>query len=149
LAQPLGAGGRVLHIEAPADLSVWSTPVEISGPGEFAARPSATFHAGKLHVVYESAVGDGPPYYVMLATRVGSTWGSKIVLGTSAFDGLWPEIHSLGGSLWAEWIDSFDSMAWTKQETEQSWSAPQSEGYTSYSDRDFFARGRVRGKAIH
>jgi hypothetical protein len=150
LSQPPASSARVLHVQAPADLSTWTTPVEVSAPGEYAARPAAAFHAGQLHVVYEAALGDGPPYYVLLATRSGNAWGATILLGTSTFGGsLWPEIHSMGNSLWAEWIDAVDSMAWMKQETGQSWSTLQSEQYTTFSDRDFFARGRIRGKAIH
>ena len=149
LPTPPAIHRRVVHIQAPADLSSWSAPVDISEPGEFGARPSAVFHEGQLHVVYESATGDGPPYYVLLATRTVVTWNDPILLGTSQFGGpLWPEIHSQGGSLWAEWIDAFDSMAWTERPPGQPWTAPRTEGYTTYSDRDFFARGRVRGKAL-
>ncbi len=150
LSSPPVSTTRVVHIQAPADLSSWSAPIDVSMPGEVAARPAATFHAGQLHVVYESAVGDGPPYYILLATRNGGSWGSPTLLGASQFGGpLWPEIHSQGGSLWAEWIDAVDSMAWTEREAGQPWSAPTSEGYTTFSDRDFFARGRIRSKAIN
>ena len=86
---------------------------------------------------------------MLLATRIGGAWGGPILLGASQFGGaLWPEIHSAGSSLWVEWIDAVDSMAWTERDTGQPWTAPESEGYTTFEDRDFFARGRIRSKAL-
>jgi len=149
LTSPPVSSSRVVHIQAPADLSSWSAPSDVSPPGEFAARPAATFHAGQLHVVYESAIGDGPPYYVLLATRTAGYWTGGTFLGASQFGGpLWPEIHSMGNALWAEWIDAVDSMAWVEQGPGQPWGTPLSEGYTTFEDRDFFARGRIRSQAL-
>jgi len=149
LASPPVPASRAVHVQAPSDLSSWSTPINVSAPGEFAARPSATFHAGTLHVVYEAAIGDGPPYYVLLATRSQGSWTAGALLGTSWFgDALWPEIHSQGDTLWAEWIDAVDSMAWVEQEPGQLWGTPLSEEYTTFEDRDFFARGRIRSQAL-
>lgn len=149
LGTPPASTARVVHIEAPADLSSWSSPVDVSAPGEFASRPAAALHDGMLHVVYESAFGDGPPYHVILASRSGASWTGGGVLGSSQYGGpLWPEIHSQGTVLWAEWIDAVDSMAWVEREPGAPWSAPRSEGYTTFEDRDLFARGRIRSQAL-
>jgi hypothetical protein len=148
LAQPFAISSRVVHTQAPADLSSWSTPVEVSQVGEAATHPFAAFHGGQLHVVYEAALGDGPPYYILLATRTGAAWPGSVLLGTSQVDGAQPEIHSQGGELWAEWIDAVGSMAWVERAPNDVWGTPQSEGYTSSEDRDYFARGRIRGKAL-
>jgi hypothetical protein len=148
LKQPPLSSSRVMHIQSTADLSSWSSPVEVSQVGELAAHPFAAFHGGQLHVVYQSAFGDGPPYYVLLATRTGGTWAGSVLLGTSQVDGAQPEIHSQGSELWAEWIDAVGSMAWVERAPDNLWGAPQSEGYTTSEDRDYFARGRIRGKAL-
>jgi hypothetical protein len=148
LAQPPVSISRVMHIQATADLSSWSAPVEVSQVGELAAHPFAAFHGGQLYVVYESALGDGPPYYVLLATRTAGTWAGSVLLGTSQVDGAQPEIHSQGSELWAEWIDAVGSMAWAERAPNNVWGTPQFEAYTSSEDRDYFARGRIRGKAL-
>jgi hypothetical protein len=139
---------RVLHVQAPADLSSWSAPVEVSAPGEVAVRPAAAFHGGKLHVVYELQVGDGPPYLVALASYSG-VFDAEGILGTSQFGGpLWPEIHSTGSALWVEWIDDVDSMAWLEQPPGQPWGSILSEPYTTLEDRELFARGRIRSQVL-
>ncbi len=139
---------RVLHVQAPADLSAWSAPTEVSRPGEFASRPAAAFHAGKLHVVYELQVGDGPPYHVALATY-STGWMPEGIVGVSYYGGpIWPEVHSSGSVLWVEWIDDVDSMAWLEQAIGQPWSPTASEPYTTMEDRELFARGRIRSQAL-
>ena len=53
----------VLHAEAPADVSSWSTPVIVSHPSELAVRPAATIRGTTLWVAYEvhqSALGGTP-----------------------------------------------------------------------------------------
>jgi len=139
---------RVWHVQAPADLSLWSAPTAVSGAGELAARPSAVFHDGKLRVVYELQIGDWPPYHVAMASLVGG-WLPEGIVGASYYDGpIWPEVYSSGNVLWVEWIDDVDSMAWIEQALGQPWGPLGSEPYTTLEDRDFFARGRIRSQAL-
>lgn len=141
-----GATPQVVHRQAPADLSSWSAPRVVSGPGEIAARPAATAEDGVLRVIYESHTGTlgGMPKLIVLATDSGSgfdyeTLGSSLHSGPSR-----PQIHSRQGRVWAEWIDGEDAMSWTREAGSGGWAPLDAEPYASPEERDYFVRGRIR-----
>ena len=91
------AGPRVMHKQAPADLSGWSPATQVSGLGEIAVRPAAVFMAGTLKVVYERHdLGYGStPRRIVLATSVGSGFTTESVGVTAEAAPNWPEVHAL------------------------------------------------------
>ena len=69
----LGSRLRVMHRQAPTDLSTWSAAVEVSAFGEMTARPSVAVHSGRLWVAYENHfLGLGStPREIVIANRRG------------------------------------------------------------------------------
>jgi hypothetical protein len=140
---------RVVHRQAPADLSTWSAPVIVSPPGEIAARPSATFHGGALRVVYEAhnMVLGGLPRQIVLATDIGAGFSIE-VLATSGNPGPnRPQVHGGPAGLWAEWIDAEVEMSWTREQPGGGWEPLEAEPFSNLEDRDYFVRGRIRAHA--
>ena len=141
---------RVMHREAPADLSSWSTPIQVSDPGEFAARPAAALHLGELHVVYEAhTLGPGgTPRQIILAVRNGGSFTSEL-LATTGFEGEnWPQVHSGSTRVWVEWIDADGEITWTRQIETGSWSAFEVELFSGLEQREFHVRGTIKGLAL-
>lgn len=137
---------RVLHRQAPADLSAWSAAEEVSRPGEIGLRPCAVFHAGSLMVVYEAhpyGIGQTPRQIVVGARQPDGTWLAETLATTYHGDPNRPKLHSGLGKLWVEWIDAAGEMAWSRQES-VGWSALDMEPFGSVEDREFNARTRVR-----
>ena len=143
------AGPRVMHKEAPADLSEWSTPIRVSSFGEIAARPAAALVDGALQVVYERhSMGYGStPRQIVLATRDGSTFHAQAVGSTFEAGSNWPEVHAREGKLWIEWVDGPNAMAWTVWGP-TGWEPLQYEGFSGTEDRTFRVRGRIRAQAL-
>ena len=142
-------GPRVMQMQAPADLSDWSTAVQVSSPGEIAVRPAAAFAQGSLKVVYERHdLGYGStPRQIVLATRVGSSFSTESVGLSYAVAENWPEIHTRGGRLWIDWVHGPDAMAWTVWGP-GGWEAMQIEGFNGTEDRTFRVRGRIELQAL-
>jgi len=141
---------RVMHREAPADLSSWSVPVQVSSPAEFAARPAAALHLGDLHVVYEAhTLGlGGTPRQIILAVRNGGSFTSEL-LATTGFEGEnWPRVHSGSNRVWVDWIDAGDEMSWTRQIAAGSWSPFEAESFSGLEQREFHVRGTIKGLAL-
>jgi len=143
------ASPRVVHRQAPADLSSWSDPQIVSGPAEITARPAATITGGVLRVVYESHNGSlgGTPKLIVLAVDSGSgftfqTLGSSLHAAPN-----WPQIHSRPGRVWADWVDDTGEMSWTREGPGGGWDPIEAESYTSTEERDYFVRGRIRARA--
>jgi hypothetical protein len=140
---------RIVHRQAPADLSNWSAPRVVSGPAEIAARPAAIVSSGVLRVVYESHNGilGGIPKLIVLATDSGSGFVSE-TLGTSLHLGQnRPQIHHRPGRVWAEWIDGPGEMTWTRESSGNVWDPLDVETYAGTEERDYFVRGRIRAQA--
>lgn len=142
---------RVMHRQAPADLSSWSDPVRVSGAGEAACRPAGVVHAGELYVAYEvhgSGYGS-TPRDVILAVRGAGGFEPEVVAVTHMDGKVVPEVHSHTGTLWVDWVDAADEIAWTRFNTQTGWEPLQYEPYTSVEDRELHARNRVRVQAAH
>lgn len=143
------AAPRVLHRQAPADLSSWSAPQVVSGPAEIAARPAAAVVDGVLRVIYETHNGTlgGIPRLIVLASKAGSGFDFE-TLGSSLHSAPnRPQIHSRPGRIWADWVDGDGEMAWTREVTGGGWDPIDAEPYTGTEERDYFVRGRIRARA--
>jgi hypothetical protein len=140
---------KIVHRQAPADLSSWSAPRIVSGPAEIAARPAAKISGGTLRVVYESHNGtlEGTPKLIVLATDSGSgfvfeTLGSSLHAAPNR-----PQIHNRPGRAWVEWIDGAGEMSWTREGSGGGWDPLDDEPYAGAEERDYFVRGRIRAQA--
>ncbi len=137
---------RVMHRQAPADLSSWSAPVQVSQPGEIACRPSGTLHEGVLQVVHEVHALDygSTPRQIVLAAQDGQAFSSE-VLATTQYDGdNWPQVHSARDKLWVDWIDTECDMAWTRGQPGGGWEPVQTEFFETPEERDYRVRQQVR-----
>ena len=145
-----GSTRRVMHRVAPADLSTWSPPVQVSAAGEDACRPSGVFHDGVLQVVYE--VHDygyqQTPRQVVLARLEGAAFVPEIVAVTTHAGNVRPEVHSQAGRIWIDWIDASDEMAWTRKDSQGQWEPLRYETFESVEQREFHVRGAIRMQAI-
>lgn len=141
---------RVMYRQAPPDLSNWSSPVQVSSPAEVAARPTAVFHQGALHVVYEShgQTYGSTPRQIVLGTRDGSVFTTEVVAVTSHPDENWPEVHSANDRLWIDWVDGASEMAWTRRQESGGWDPVQTEPYSTIEIRDYHVRGAIRGHVL-
>lgn len=137
----------------------WSLPVVVSQPGDVSCRPSIAIHNGSLKVLYEvhpNGAGTSPKE-VTLAERPdeGAPDFSALIVASSSLDGkLWPRIHSVGGKLWVDWIDTtgaadeFDGqMAWSRRTNQGGWTPIEYEAFTSEEQREYHTRGAIRWKA--
>jgi len=145
-----GATPTVLHRQAPADLSSWSAPLQVSDGGDPSYRPASAFHAGTLQVVYEvHRFGPGQtPREIVLAEKVGDTFDAQVLAVSNHGGALWPQVHSHNGKLWLEWIDSADEMAWIRMQSIGGWSPAQYEVFLNTEQLEFFVRGTIRTAAI-
>jgi len=141
---------RVMHAQAPPDLSSWTVPVRISGPAELAARPSAAVRGGTLFLIYE--VHDhgwgAVPRQIVLAEQEPSGF-TPLVLGVTWHAAAnWPQIHAGSDRMWAEWIDSESSMVWSRRFEGDPWGAPQPQAFGTPEARDYHVRGQIRQLAL-
>jgi len=138
---------RVVHRSAPADLSVWSAPRDVSPAGEHALRPSAVVGPScVLRVAYEShgSSPDGTPRLIVLATDAGGSFETRTVGSSDHAGPNRPEVHAEPGRVWVDWVDGADTMTWTREGLDGTWEAPSGEPYGGSEDRDYFVRGRIR-----
>ena len=141
---------RVMHRQAPADLSAWTDPVQVSQPGEIACRPSGVIHEGVLQVVYEvHTLGYGStPRQIVLAAQDGPEFFSE-VLATTPYDGdNWPQVHSTHDKYWVDWIDTDCDMGWTRRHPGGGWEPVQTEAFETPEERDYRVRQQVRILAL-
>lgn len=141
---------RVMHRQAPADFSGWSAPVQVSQLGEIALRPGAVIDGNLIRVAYETHdLGLGStPRQIVLATRQGSTW-SWITLATTDYAGKnAPTPHCAAGTLWIDWVDAQDEMAWTREIAPDVWQPVSHETFSGPEERDYHVRGSIRFLAL-
>ena len=144
-------GPQVMHTQAPADLSSWTAPTQVSPAGEIALRPSAVFHQGVLKVAYEchNLGPGGTPRLIELATEDGVGDFTYETIATSHYEGgNHVEVHSGLDVLWVDWVDTETEIGWTRDSGSGSWEPIQTESYSNLEDKDFNARGRVKRQAI-
>lgn len=143
------AAPRVLYRWAPADLSFWSAPVQVSQLTEIAVRPSSAIFDGQLHVTYELHSGGFglAPRQIAVAVWDGANFDSEIVATTQHGGANWPTLHSVPTRLWVEWIDSGSEVAWTRREPAAPWEAIATVEFESEVEL-FHAPGAVRSLAL-
>jgi hypothetical protein len=143
------ASPKIIHRQAPADLSTWTAPQVVSGPAEIAARPGAAIVDGVLRVIYESHNGTlgGMPKLIVLASDTGSGFSFESLGSSLHAAPNRPQIHSRPGRIWVDWIDGVDAMAWTRELIDGGWDPIDAEPYTGTEERDYFVRGRIRARA--
>jgi len=141
-----GSIPRVMHSQAPPDLSSWSPSVQVSPAGVAACRPAAVFHAGVLHVAYElHDYGYGQvPRQVVLAHEEEGAFVQEVVAITYNAGPVSPQAHTRSGQLWIDWIDAPGQMAWTRKDSPGGWTPVQIESFSTTLERDFFVRGTIR-----
>lgn len=147
-----GPTSRVVHREAPADLSAWSVERDVSAPGIDAVRPSAAVFDGVLRVAYERHnFGNGTsPREIVLSRYEGGAFVPEVVALTHQTGDLAVEVHgtpSTTGRLWVDWIDSTTEMGWARWDPATGWGAVQTEPYATIEERDWLIRGLIRKKA--
>lgn len=142
---------RVMHRQAPADLSFWSAPAQVSLPSERAVRPSGAFHDGLLHVVYETHAGQlgGTPRQIVLAVENGSGFTSEVVAATSHAEPNRPQVHGAGAVLWVDWIDAEGEMTWTRRLVPGPWDPIEIESFSTTEEREYHVRGEIEGLALN
>lgn len=142
---------QVMHVEAPANLATWTTPDIVSEIGAHALRPSAVIFQGVLVVAYEyHALGIGTtPRQITVATSDGGVGFSYETLEiTHGSDPNRPKLHSAGeSSLWVDWVDSANDVAWSAWHHVTGWGPTQVEPYSNDEDRDFHVRQRIERMA--
>lgn len=145
-----GATPRVMHRWTDPSLASWSTPEQVSAPGEIACRPGGVFHNGILRVAYElhDYGFSQTPRQVVVARQDGSSWTPEVVAISQQPGELRPELHSHNGVLWIDWIDSDLDAAWTRMDGQGVWEPIQYEPYANLEEREFHVRGAIRSKAI-
>jgi hypothetical protein len=141
---------RVMHREAPADLSSWTAPVQVSQPCELAVRPAGVFHQGALYVVYEvhtSQLG-GTPRQIVLAWEDGGGYSSEVVATSGHDTPNRPQVHSASDMIWIEWVDADGEMRWTRRETPGPWDPLEVETFATSEQREYHVRGAIKGRAM-
>ncbi len=141
---------RVMHRQAPADLSSWSAAVQVSQPGEIACRPSGTIHEGLLQVVYEVHSLDygSTPRQIVLAVEDGPAFSSEVLATTQYAGDNWPQVRSFRDKIWVDWIDTDCDMGWTRRQPAGGWEPVQAEYFETPEERDYHVRQQVRILAL-
>jgi hypothetical protein len=144
-----GAIPTVMHRQAPADLSSWSPPLQVSDGIQPAYRPAAVFHDGTLRVTFEAhPFGQGQtPREIVMAEKTGPSFLLQVMGISNHDEPLWPQVHSHDDKLWLEWIEDDDEMAWRRLET-GGWSVAEHETFQSSEELELFVRGTIRSQAI-
>jgi len=142
---------RVMHRQAPADLSAWSAPIQVSDSSDRASRPSGLVHGGDLWVVYEmEAFGPGQTPRAIVLARYDSLLAEfvpEVLASTHRIGDVHPEVRSHSGRFWVEWIDADNEIAWIRQDLQGQWEAPRYEPYSSKLEL-FLARAGLRLRAV-
>jgi hypothetical protein len=141
---------RVMQLHAPAGLSPWSEPLQVSLPGEVACRPSGVLHDGLLHVAYETHdLGLGStPRGIVLAWQEGEGYSSQLLATTANPAAPGPQVHSSLAHLWVDWVDTNCEMAWTRQVATEPWEPVRVETYQTTEEREYHVRGKIRALAL-
>ena len=149
-----GVSPRVMHSQAPADLSSWSEPVQVSSQGELTSQPAGAYHRGDLYVAYEAhdfGFGEAPQR-IVLARLQGNGFRSENVALTNNPGEARPEVHSERGRLWVEWLDASATppgiLAWRRLGPRGLWEPIESVPFDTREDRDSRARRVIRSLVV-
>jgi hypothetical protein len=138
----------VMHTEAPADLSSWTSPNMVSEIGENGLRPSAIIHQGTLTVAYESHVSGvgNTPRVITVATSDGlGGFTYETITSSQGGSPNRPQLHvGMGSSMWIDWVDDMANVAWAIRQPGTGWGSVQIEPFTDSEDRDYHVRGRIK-----
>ena len=138
----------VMHTQAPADLSSWTSPNMVSEIGENGLRPSAIIHQGTLTVAYESHVSGvgNTPRVITVATSDGlGGFTYETITSSQGGSPNRPQLHvGIGSSMWIDWVDDMANVAWAIWQPAMGWGSAQIEPFPDVEDRDYHARGRVK-----
>ena len=119
----VGQGSRVVHRQAPFDLSLWSGELQVSQPGELARRPSAAWDGQALRVAYEvdpHGLGQTPRAIAAALLEDGAFDGEMVAVSFFAGD-LAPRIHCTASRVWVDWADAEHEVAWTRLDAQAMW----------------------------
>lgn len=137
-----------MHIKAPADLSSWTSPNMVSEIGENGLRPSAVIYQGTLRVAYEShvsGVGNTPRVITVAISDGLGGFSFETITDSQGGSPNRPQLHiGMGSSMWIDWIDDTNAVAWAIWQPATGWGSVQIEPFTDMEDRDYHARGRVK-----
>jgi hypothetical protein len=146
---------KVFHVVAPADLSSWSAPQQVSQFGPPACRPAGAFHDGVLRVAYEvHNLGTGhAPRQVVLARLDNGVFTPEVIADTNNLGSIFPQVHSQSGHFWVDWVDAEDGtgggeLAWVRLNAQGQWEAIRYEPFANDEQRENLVRGGARMKAI-
>ncbi len=141
---------RVMHRQAPADLSSWTAPDQVSAPAEIALRPAAVVHGGDLYVSYE--VHDWgyeqTPRQVVLSRLVDGSYQPEVVAITHHAGAAFPRVRSHAGWLWVEWVDAANEVAWTRRGAGGTWDPVETETFATPGERDYRVRPGIRSRVL-
>lgn len=147
-----GSTPAVMYLSSDANASSWSTATQVSALAAISLRPSVVLHAGVLRVAYEShgsGVGSTPRQIIVASDDGAGGFTREVLSETHHADSNNPELHSgMGDTLWIEWIDDEEGLAWSSWSVTGGWSPIAVEGFANDADRDFHARGRVKQAVI-
>jgi len=140
---------RVMHRQAPADLSSWSAPVQVSSATDPACRPAGVFHENVLHVAYEvHDYGPGQtPRQVVLSRKEPGGFVPEVVAITYYGSESRPQVHSHRGTLWLDWVDASGEMAWIRRDAAGQWEPIRYEPFDDPEALEFHVRGAIRRQA--
>jgi hypothetical protein len=146
----VGQESRVVHRQAPSDLSAWSAEGQVSLPGELARRPSAAWDGATLRVAYEvDPFGLGQtPRSIAAASLDAGAFESEIV-ALSTFPGeLAPRVHCTAARVWIDWTDADHEVAWTRLDLQGAWEPLRYAPYETPEHQEFQVRPGLRQAAV-
>lgn len=151
-----GVTRKVVHRQAPPDLSTWSAPLQVSASNEAACRPTGVVHDGVVRVAYEVHVlGFGSvPRNVVLARLEAGAFVPEVIAVTNNDAEVFPEVHSHSGRFWVDWIDAHGAtefqgeIAWLRLGTDGQWETARYESFPDRLQRDLLLRRAIQLKAL-
>jgi len=146
----VGQDSRVVHRQAPSDLSTWSAELPVSQPGEEARRPSVAWDGTSLRVAYEvDTFGLGQTPRAIAAARLqDGVFESEIVAVSSFLGDLAPRIHCTAARVWVDWTDADHEIAWTRLDLQGAWEPLRYASYDTPPHQEFQVRPGLRQEAI-
>lgn len=131
---------RILLRTLPSSGGSWSDVTVLSDEGEDSRNPCIAVDSSGTYVGYEVAPSSGGR--TVKATKIDGDGGVErsTIRTTPSTSALQTVLHSEGGHLWIDWVDSVSQLGWSER-SGGSWGSPQ---YTSYSGPTDVAAGRSR-----